>query len=167
MHVTQPFLSFWIYRAVRWSLALVFLYAGITKLLAPGSLALLINDYGLVPESWAPAIAVALALSETAAGIGLVFDIRGSAGLTAALLVLFMLILGYGLHMGLDIDCGCFGPDDPEAAVYHGLRPALYRDMAMMLAVCYLHFHRYRRSAPPIRPVDLLSRYFSKKESET
>ena len=41
---------------------------------------------------------------------------------------LFMAILGYGISMGLDVDCGCFGPEDPESKAFHGLRAALYRD---------------------------------------
>jgi hypothetical protein len=74
-------------------------------------------------------------LLEVIAGIGLLFDIRGSLALITGLLVLFMVVLGYGIWMGLDVDCGCFGPEDPEAEAFHGLRLSLFRDLVMMAGV--------------------------------
>jgi hypothetical protein len=44
--------------------------------------------------------------------------------------------------LGLDIDCGCFGPEDPESRAYGGLRTALYRDLAMAAGVAYLYWWR-------------------------
>lgn len=64
---------------------------------------------------------------EVAAGIGLLFDIEGCLSVIAALLCLLIAILGYGIWMGLDVDCGCFGPQDPEAKAFHGLRQSFYR----------------------------------------
>jgi len=47
------------------------------------------------------------------------------------------------------VDCGCFGPEDPESRAYHGLRPALYRDFGMLAGVLYLFAWRaYRRRSP-------------------
>ena len=105
----------------------------------------------MIPESWIMPVAVGLPVLEVLAALGLLMDIRGSLTVITALLVLFMGILGYGVWMGLDIDCGCFGPEDPEADAYNGLRPALYRDIVMMAGVCYLYFWRFHRSVSPIR----------------
>ncbi|MDO9265193.1 MAG: hypothetical protein Q7U02_14580, partial [Desulfosalsimonadaceae bacterium] len=67
----------------------------------------------------------------------------GSLEIITGLLVLFMAILEYGIRMGLDVDCGCFGVDDPEHRGFGSLRPALYRDMGMMAGIVYLYIWRY------------------------
>ncbi len=139
------------YRLVRWSLALIFFYAGLIKLLNPSAFAIIIDSYGLIPAFWAMPVAILLPAMEIVAAAGLVFDIRGSLSALGGLLVLFMAILGYGIWMGLDVDCGCFGPEDPESTAYAGIRPALYRDMAMMAGVLYLYAWRRIHSAAPVR----------------
>jgi hypothetical protein len=53
-----------------------------------------------------------------------------------------MAVLGYGIWMGLDIDCGCFAPQDPESKAFHGLWAALIRDMFIMPAIFYLYYQR-------------------------
>jgi len=78
-------------------------------------------------------------------------DIRGSLAIVSGMLVLFMAILLYGIQLGLDIDCGCFGPHDPESRAFHSLRPALYRDFVMMAGVIYLYVWRRVRSIQPIQ----------------
>ena len=132
----------WFYRVVRWSLALVFLYAGILKLLEPQSFAVIIAAYGLIPEALVLPVAVLLPALEVIAALGLLFDLRGSLATIAILLAIFILILGYGIWMGLDIDCGCFGPEDPEGQAYAGMRPAVYRDF--ILAGCVLVLYGWR-----------------------
>jgi hypothetical protein len=142
----------WAYRLVRWSLAGVFLAAGGDKLLRPEALALIIGDYGLLPEIWVAPVSIALPVVEIVAGAGLIFDARGSLSMITGLLILFAAVLGYGIWLGLDTDCGCFGPGDLEADVYHGLRPALYRDLVMIAGVAFLHYWRRRRSTAPAAP---------------
>nr|WP_269434672.1 MauE/DoxX family redox-associated membrane protein [Desulfosarcina alkanivorans] len=134
----------WMYRFFRWILGCIFIYSGTTKLLAPKTFAVLIEAYGLVPDGLIMPVAMILPVMEVVAGAGLMVDIRGSLTVIAGLLVLFITILGYGILMGLDVDCGCFGPEDPEAEAFHGLRAALYRDMLMMAAVGFLYgWRRY------------------------
>jgi len=141
----MPLLS-WMYRLLRWFLGGLFIYSGATKLLAPQLFAVLIEAYGIVPEGLLMPVAVILPALEVVAGVGLLFDIHGSLVVITGLLLLFVAILGYGIWMGLDVDCGCFGPGDPEAEAFHGLRPALYRDMIMLTAVVFLYgWRRYRR----------------------
>jgi uncharacterized membrane protein YphA (DoxX/SURF4 family) len=154
----------WAYRIVRWSLAGVFLTAGAQKMLRPEALALIIRDYGLLPQAWALPVAAVLPVLEVAAAVGLIFDVRGSLALITGLLVVFAGLLGYGIFMGLDIDCGCFGPGDPEGAVYHGLRPALYRDLALIAGAAFVYWWRYRRYAAPVRIAALLK--FGRTEKE-
>jgi uncharacterized membrane protein YphA (DoxX/SURF4 family) len=139
------------YQTVRMLLAAVFLYSGVAKLLDPASFAVIIEAFGLVPESLIMPVAIGLPALETIAAIGLLLDIRGSLSLITGMLILFMAILAYGIWMGLDLDCGCFGPEDPEAGAFHSLRPAIHRDAVMMIAIVYLYCWRYRRSLKPAR----------------
>jgi hypothetical protein len=131
------------YRLIRWALAVVFLYSGLSKLLDPEAFAAIINAYGLIPETWGMPVAVLLPLIESMTAVCLIWDVRGSLEIITGLLVLFMAILGYGIGMGLDVDCGCFGPDDPQHRGFSSLRPALYRDMVMMAGIIYLYSWRY------------------------
>ena len=116
-----------VYKISRWALGIIFIYTGGIKLLDPESFAVLIDAFGIVPDELLMTVAIGLPAMELAAGAGLLFDIEGSLSVIAALLIVFIAILGYGIWMGLDIDCGCFGPEDPEAKAFHGLRPAVRR----------------------------------------
>ncbi|MBW1841865.1 MAG: DoxX family membrane protein, partial [Deltaproteobacteria bacterium] len=124
-------LSVWSYRTVRIILGTVFIGSGTAKLLNPLPFTVIIEAFGMIPESWITPVTVIIPALEVIGGIGLLLDIYGSLALITTMLALFMLILIYGIWMGLDIDCGCFGPGDPEAEAFHGLRPALYRDIVM------------------------------------
>ena len=148
-----------VYGPLRWLLGGVFLYSGAIKLISPRTFAVLIDAYGLVPELLLMPVALMLALLEVIAGIGLMIDIRGSLAVIAGLLVLFVTILSSGILMGLDVDCGCFGPDDPEAEAFHDLRPAMYRDLAMLAVVAWLYGWRYHARIRPLRLRRLIQRF--------
>jgi hypothetical protein len=137
------FLSQLPYQFIKWIIALVFLYSGVSKLLDPKVFATIIEAYGLIPDAWAMPVAVALPFLEMITAVGLIWGIRGSLEIITALLIVFMAILGYGIHMGLDVDCGCFGLDDPEHRGFSSLRPALYRDIVMLLGIIYLFGWRF------------------------
>jgi hypothetical protein len=139
--------SVWFYRFVRWVLSILFIWAGCAKLADPQAFSAIIQDFGIVPELSVMPIAVILPVLEVIAAIGLIFDMRGSLAVITVLLGLFVVILGYGIWLGLDMDCGCFGPGDPESRAYNGLRSALYRNLAMMASIFYLYFWRFRQTA--------------------
>ncbi|MHB8790082.1 MAG: MauE/DoxX family redox-associated membrane protein [Desulfobulbaceae bacterium] len=143
--------SLWLYRLVRWALAGLFIWAGALKLADPPAFAVIISDFGLVPGWSVMPLALALPVLEVAAALGLVFDLRRSLAVISFLLAMFIAILGYAIWLGLDIDCGCFGPEDPEARAYSSLRTSLYRDLAMAAGVLFLYWWRMRNAA------DLLS----------
>jgi len=48
-------------------------------------------------------------------------------------------VLGYGLWLEIDIDCGCFGKDDPEHKFFSNLKIASLRDLFLLLPVAYLY----------------------------
>jgi uncharacterized membrane protein YphA (DoxX/SURF4 family) len=156
----------WTYRLLRWCLGAVFIYAGSLKLLDPWVFAVLIEAYGIVPEGLLMPVAVVLPMIEVAAGIGLLFDIQGSLAAVTALLLLFVAILGYGIHMGLDVDCGCFGPEDLEAKAFHGLRTSLYRDMLMIAVVAALYGWRRYRAVRPVKMMWIVNNRLKRRSTE-
>jgi uncharacterized membrane protein YphA (DoxX/SURF4 family) len=136
---------------IRILLGVVFLWSGISKLMNPAEFAVIINEYGLMPDAWILPLAIVLPLLEMVFGLGLLLDIRGSLAVITGMLMLFITILSYGIWLGLDVDCGCFGPEDPEAQAFHGLRLALVRDIIMMLGIFYLYYQRFRQIVTPKR----------------
>jgi len=154
-----------LYRGVRYFLAVVFLWSGITKLLDPISFGVLIDAYGLIPKTWVIPAAIMLSSLEVIAGMGLILDIRGSLAIITGMLILFIAILSYGIHMGMDIDCGCFGLQDTEVKAFHGLRKALNKDIVLMASVLYLYAWRYFRSVQPDRFRDIITRFTIQKEN--
>lgn len=133
----------WLYRLARWALGAVFIYAGVMKLMDPGSFAQVIARYGMAPDFLVPLAALGLPALEVVAGIGLLLDLRGSLGLICAMLLLFAVVLWFGVLQGLDIDCGCFSSS--ELAEQDSLRQALQRDLIMLATAAYLFLWRWRR----------------------
>ena len=156
--VRDLILSTRLYRVVRALFAILFLYAGVNKLLNPGSFATVIDAFGLVPDVLIMPIAVALPLLEILTAIGLILDVRSSLATVAGLLLFFLAVVSYGIWMGLDIDCGCFGVGDPEGEAYKSLRPAFYRNIALLTGIAYLYYWRFSRAFEPVR----VARFFSK-----
>jgi uncharacterized membrane protein YphA (DoxX/SURF4 family) len=130
---------------VRLMLVAIFLASGVIKLAGPQSFAVIIDAFGILPSPMVMPTALVLPILEILAALGLLTDRRGSLALMAALMLIFMAVLAYGIHMGLDMDCGCFGPEDPEAKAFHGLRGALYRDMGLMVGIIFLYWRRRRK----------------------
>lgn len=126
-------------------LSALFIYAGIVKLQDPRIFATLIEAYGVLPEQLLMPVAVILPAIEVLAGIGLLLNIKGSLSAIVVLLMVFVVILAYGIWMGLDVDCGCFGARDPEAEAFHGLWVTLYRDLAMLAGIVFIYgWRRFR-----------------------
>jgi hypothetical protein len=70
---------------------------------------------------------------ELAAGGGLWCGRRWAVGLAGGLVVMFLCVLGYGILLGLDIECGCFGTG--EGAGTLTLKQAAVVD-ALLLVTC-------------------------------
>lgn len=157
------FLSTLIYHLSCILLSVIFLWSGISKLMGPQFFAVIIENYGLLPDPLTLPAAIVLSMMEVLAGLGLLMDIRGSLAVVTGLLTLFIVVLSYGIWIELDVDCGCFGLEDPEARTFRGLRSALLQDIAMMLVIFYLYFWRYRQSMAP-KTLTNLFRSLKKKE---
>ena len=129
----------------RWSIGLLFLCAGVPKLFNVHEFAKTINAYAILPAVLIPPAAIVLPVIEIILAVGLVFNKRESKIGSAVLLLLFISLLFYAIWAGLDIDCGCFGPEDPEFSAFYGLRQALLRDIMMLFLLAYsFWYHRFR-----------------------
>ena len=135
----------WLYHVLRLGLAGIFIYAGLIKLLDPRAFAHAIAQYDLIPEALLPLVAVGLPALELLAGVGLIFEVRGSLTIIAILLLIFLVILGYAVWNQLDIDCGCFTSDELDAQ--HNVKIAFWRDLIMMGAALFLVWRRRSRAS--------------------
>lgn len=136
----------WLDRLFRWLLAGVFLVAGLPKLFAPYEFAEIVAAYGLVPDPLVLPIALLLPLVEVIAACMLVLNCPKGLLLAAALLLVFIAVLSYAIANGLDIDCGCFGPADPEHRAFAGLWTSLVRDLLLSIPVGFsFWYNRHKR----------------------
>jgi uncharacterized membrane protein YphA (DoxX/SURF4 family) len=131
----------------------VFIYAGAVKLSDPGAFAEVVDAYGLTPDFMIPFVALGLPALEVLAGIGLLFEVRGSLAAIAGMTILFLAVLAYGIAIGLDVDCGCYGPGDPEADAFQNLRTAFNRDLLLLAGIAFLYIRRRMVSPVFTRPL--------------
>ncbi len=133
----------WIERLSRWLLAGVMIFAAIPKLADPAGFAEIISAYGLLPEFLILPAAIALPVLEVVAALLLVLGRISGLWIAALLMLLFIAVLSYGIWLGLDVDCGCFGPEDSEGKAFSNLRVALVRDLLLCVPLMYCFVHYY------------------------
>jgi hypothetical protein len=76
--------------------------------------------------------------------MALFFSVRWGLMAITGLLVLFVAVLGYGILSDLNVDCGCFGPE--EIAGQQSLRQAFIRDLLLIGAASFLYYTRRTRA---------------------
>ncbi len=135
-YIIKKFRSPWPALIIRLILGSVFIYAGFAKIIDPKAFAKVISHYDIIPEILLAPVAIGLPVIELLAGLGLMFNARGSLPVILALLIAFTIVLGYGIHNNLHIDCGCFSPE--EITDQNNLKSALYRDLVMLLGAASL-----------------------------
>ncbi len=111
----------------------LFVYAGMYKVLDPGSFAPAIRNYMILPPAVTNAVAVTLPWIELAAGLMLILGLytRPAALVTTGLLGVFLAAIGYAYVTGLDIDCGCFS--SPQGSSGHIDFLTLARESSLFL----------------------------------
>ena len=140
----------WIIRSI---LGLVFIYAGIVKVLDPRAFARIISRYDLLPDGLLPFVAVGLPVLEILTGVGVILFIRGSLGAMVSLLVFFAAVLWIGILNDLNVDCGCFSGEELKSQA--GLWQAFYRDLIMIGGVIVLYGSRWLKFDRKKIPVPL------------
>ncbi|MEW6003003.1 MAG: MauE/DoxX family redox-associated membrane protein [Nitrospirota bacterium] len=139
------FLSNWFYQSIKIVVAFVFVYSGFIKLTDLKTFAGVISEYNLVPEGLLPPVVIGLPVLELLAGLGLIFNIRGSLGVIFGLLITFVTVLWYGILKDLNIDCGCFSEEELRGQA--SLWRAFYRDLVIIGGVLYLYLSRWLKNS--------------------
>lgn len=139
-----PYIFTALYHLLRLSLAFIFIYAGLVKLMNPQAFAHALAQFELIPDGLLPIVALGLPGVELLAGLGLAFDLRFCMTAILVMLTGFLLILGYAILKDLDIDCGCFTLD--ELTERTSVKMAFFRDLLMVAAICFLFWWRRSRT---------------------
>jgi len=122
--------------------------AGVNKLIQLDIFVMILEVYAgdapwHTPHAQLRPAAIFLSLLECVTGLGLIFDWRGFLTLVTVEMVFFIGVLLFAIWLGLDVDCGCFVLHDPNEPVHDGLKPALYRDLGLLVSIGYLFYWRY------------------------
>jgi uncharacterized membrane protein YphA (DoxX/SURF4 family) len=127
----------------RLALGVVILAAALPKIADPGSFAVDIHNYRLLPAVLENVAALTLPWIELVAGVALVLNLAPKAGTLVAggLMVVFLIAIGLAVARNLDIECGCFGTYDASRTGW----ATLLRD-AGFLALAVLGWPRRRPS---------------------
>lgn len=134
-----------LFTLIKLTTSIIFLWSGIIKIMDPEAFAITIDAFGIVPEILILPFTYLLPVIEIILSFLIFFEIKGSLSATTTLMVLFIILLSYGIHIGLDIDCGCFGPEDPEKRAFSGLKTALYRDIAIMCGLFFMFYYKIKK----------------------
>ena len=114
-----------LYHGYRLFIGGLFLYAGATKLADTAGFSQVIAAYRILPDPLVPCAALGLPAFELVAGAGTLLNRRWAILGVLGMMVLFLGVLGYGVAMGLDIDCGCFSASESIAGEATGTVPLL------------------------------------------
>jgi len=97
---------------LRWLLAVVFLWAGLAKAIAPYEFLAALVSIPFFPFTYAAPVAVILPYLEIVTGLALLAPVTRRAGalMATALSLAFMTMYLLSATHGMTIDCGCFGP---------------------------------------------------------
>jgi len=122
----------------------VFVWAGVAKIGDVASFTTTVGEFGLVWEPLLPVTAWSVIGLELLVGGGLWFGRRWAIGVATGLVVVFLCVLGYGIILGLDIECGCFGAGDGRESLT--LDEAAMVDLGLLLTCLGLVWASRKRS---------------------
>ena len=127
-------LFYWLARLI---LAVVFIYAGVVKILDPRGFAVNIDNYQMLPYILVVFMAIILPWIEVLAGLALLVGkwLRGSALVFMVLNAVFIIALATALARGLNIDCGCFTTSETGTQV--GIRKII-EDLILLMMAAYV-----------------------------
>jgi putative oxidoreductase len=128
---------------IRVTLGIVFVYASLYKLAEPREFAVSIALYDMMPLSVVNLMAITLPAVELVAGVTLIlgFWTRASAVLINAMLLMFIVAIGYVVLIRgkAEFGCGCFSPAAAEAGKELAT-DTLWRDVAYLVGGVYVMF---------------------------
>lgn len=121
-------------------LGVVFSVACIHKIADPGTFALDVATYDLLPLVLINAMAIILPWVELVAGALLIigYRTRAAAFLVAGMMVMFLVAVIWALAQGLETSCGCFASQALESDPISGL--TVLRDVGWLALALYVFF---------------------------
>lgn len=98
------------FRALQILLGIIFIYAGIGKIISPEDFAYILDKYRILPLVLVQPFAIVLPWLEVTSGLSLVIGcgVRGGALIIDILMIVFILAFILNLIRGIDVACGCF-----------------------------------------------------------
>jgi uncharacterized membrane protein YphA (DoxX/SURF4 family) len=141
-------LIWWLVFAGRLTLGVIFVYAAYTKLRMPWMLfGMTVDSYQMLPEWGVVLVARALPWVELLLGAMLILGVwaRWAAAGASALLVVFVCAIVRAYTMDLQINCGCFGTNEPITK-FTILRDAGFLAASLILTVLAFIANRRRRA---------------------
>lgn len=124
----------------RFGLAAVWSISGGLKAVDPDQTYVAVRAYGVLPPGAVGVVAALLPWVEIACGLLLALGVgsRLVAGLSAALLLVFVAGVAQAWTRGLSIDCGCFGGGGAVAPGDTAYGEELLRDIGFLLLAAWL-----------------------------
>lgn len=129
---------------LKWLVAVLFIFAGISKILNPANFAHDIDNYRLLPYLLVTLMAIILPWLEVLCGIFLMVG-KWQKGASFALLILtfmFLVAIGSAMARGLDISCGCFSTTIEGTRVGY---TRLIEDIILLGLIVLIHIKELRR----------------------
>ncbi len=131
---------------IRAIIGIAFIYAGINKFFDLTSFAKTIETFGVLPDVFSFPLAIMLPIIEIICGAGLILNNTEALNTISVLLIIFTSVLIYGIISGIDVDCGCYGANDPVASSLSSIKTSLVRDLVMISGIIFVYYYRYTLS---------------------
>ena len=131
----------------RFGLAAMWIASGATKLGKHLYVTQSIEAYEIFTPYWSSLLAHLIGPLELAGGLILLLGIkiRPAGWVSFGVLVLFVIGLSSAYHRGLQIDCGCFGPNPDGAA--GDLLLAIARDIGLIAVTLFMIYRPFKKFA--------------------
>jgi uncharacterized membrane protein YphA (DoxX/SURF4 family) len=131
----------WLAVPARWYLGALFVGACLHKIAEPGSFALDVATYEILPLLLVNLVAITLPWVELSAGAMLLvgWRVRPAALLVAGMMIVFLAALIIALARGLDMSCGCFasqGAEEDPISRLTVLRDLGWLGLSIFVLVC-------------------------------
>lgn len=117
----------------------VFVFASVHKIAHPGSFALDVATYAILPLFFINPMAIILPWVEIIVGVLTIAGIwvKTCAALISAMMVMFIIALSFALANGMDVSCGCFASSRTGDSISGA---TLVRDLGWLLISIYIFF---------------------------
>lgn len=134
---------------IRLILGIIFIAAGIPKILDPASFAKIVYSYQLLPDMFINFVALVLPWVEVIVGGFLILGIwlPGAVVLYNLLMLSFVGALAFNTARGLDIQCGCFSTNSDGVININ----TILRDVGIFLMAMYLFFMEIIKKWPELK----------------